>query len=199
MEQGIRFHAQKQLCGRLVVFTLLGASLLMLMAKHFLQGSEAPSPKQVEQNSGLVEDVYQPAYLDMEYEAGNQSVNSTELSPSVQVSNSSIGDVPTDNPEQDEDETLKEEDNQTKGPKNTACCRKPKQFITQPSRLKHRNAWTLLASSPGSGNTWTRLVIEEGTRIYTGSVYHVSSKHYWTIRTADTPEGSSFSLSRVCR
>ena len=29
----------------------------------------------------------------------------------------------------------------------------------------------LLASFPGSGNTWARLLIEDGTGVYTGSVY----------------------------
>ncbi|KAH9258550.1 hypothetical protein BASA81_003052 [Batrachochytrium salamandrivorans] len=45
-----------------------------------------------------------------------------------------------------------------------AICNKSDRFITSPS-------FTLLASFPGSGNTWTRTIIEAGTKVWTGSMY----------------------------
>jgi len=36
------------------------------------------------------------------------------------------------------------------------------------------NAYTMLSSTPGSGNTFLRSVVEEGTRLYSGSMYHDS-------------------------
>jgi len=33
----------------------------------------------------------------------------------------------------------------------------------------------MLASFPGSGNTWARILIQEATRVYTGSIYHDES------------------------
>jgi hypothetical protein len=42
-------------------------------------------------------------------------------------------------------------------------------FLPWNQQRKHPVA---LASFPGSGNTWLRFLIEQGSRIYTGSVYH---------------------------
>lgn len=48
-------------------------------------------------------------------------------------------------------------------------CEKTPSFLNE-SSWKTRPG-VFLASLPGAGNTWTRAVIREGTRVYTGSVY----------------------------
>ena len=52
-------------------------------------------------------------------------------------------------------------------------CRLPKRFLPLPPPLtsEKESKVTALASWPGSGNTWLRVMVEEGTRVYTGSVY----------------------------
>jgi len=53
------------------------------------------------------------------------------------------------------------------------ACLVPKHFLSQKTmRRAQEDAFTILASTPGSGNTWVRSVVEEGTRVFTGSVYH---------------------------
>ena len=49
-----------------------------------------------------------------------------------------------------------------------AKCAQPMHFLPFNKQRKHPVA---LASFPGSGNTWMRFLIEQGTRVYTGSVY----------------------------
>ena len=48
-------------------------------------------------------------------------------------------------------------------------CTVPLGFLPRSSRI------LLLASYPGSGNTWVRHVLQQATRIYTGSVYNDKS------------------------
>ena len=45
----------------------------------------------------------------------------------------------------------------------------PLSFIDTPRRHKYAVA---LASFPGSGNTWARHVIQQGSRVFTGSIYN---------------------------
>ncbi|KAH9257073.1 hypothetical protein BASA81_004894 [Batrachochytrium salamandrivorans] len=47
-------------------------------------------------------------------------------------------------------------------------CENPIRFLGQEEGLKNPVA---LASFPGSGNTWLRFLIEQGSRVFTGSVY----------------------------
>jgi hypothetical protein len=51
-------------------------------------------------------------------------------------------------------------------------CRTTKHFISSPAQLADKRGFVFLASYPGSGNTWTRAIIEQGTRIWTGSVFN---------------------------
>lgn len=51
-------------------------------------------------------------------------------------------------------------------------CNEPKHFLNQSMVKKLEQKVFSLASSPGSGNTFTRLVLESVTRLYTGSVYN---------------------------
>jgi len=50
-------------------------------------------------------------------------------------------------------------------------CQRSKHFTYKYQTLADPKAFTLLVSFPGSGNTFIRSVIEEGTRVYTGSMY----------------------------
>ncbi|KAH9258549.1 hypothetical protein BASA81_003051 [Batrachochytrium salamandrivorans] len=45
------------------------------------------------------------------------------------------------------------------------------QICKSPESFAHSLNFTLLASYPGSGNTWTRTIVEAGTKVWTGSVY----------------------------
>ena len=53
-----------------------------------------------------------------------------------------------------------------------AVCHGDYHFFPRKERLKN---FTMLNTFPGSGNTWLRSVIREGTRVYTGSVYRDKS------------------------
>lgn len=50
-------------------------------------------------------------------------------------------------------------------------CRKPKGFLNKTQQRRLKNHIFILASPPGSGNTFIRLAIESATRIWTGAVY----------------------------
>ena len=50
-----------------------------------------------------------------------------------------------------------------------AACAVPLRFLSWEEQRSHS---TGLASFPGSGNTWLRFLVEQGTRVYTGSVYN---------------------------
>lgn len=52
------------------------------------------------------------------------------------------------------------------------ACRAPVHFLEDKALLQNANEWILLSSLPGSGNTWIRSVVEEATRLWSGSVYH---------------------------
>jgi hypothetical protein len=54
-------------------------------------------------------------------------------------------------------------------------CKTPRHFITNKHLLADPKGFMFLATFPGSGNTWTRAVIQEGTRIWTSSVHHDKS------------------------
>ena len=46
-------------------------------------------------------------------------------------------------------------------------------FLTEEDEsYKHK---AVLASFPGSGNTWSRLVLEEATGVFTGAIYNDAS------------------------
>jgi len=53
-----------------------------------------------------------------------------------------------------------------------SVCSTPKQFITEPQLLADKQGFMILGSFPGSGNTWGRMIVEEGTRLWTGSRYY---------------------------
>jgi len=55
-------------------------------------------------------------------------------------------------------------------PEQKAFCTKPLRYIQPP-----RDSAVLLASYPGSGNTWVRHLIQVGLRRYTGSAYNDKS------------------------
>lgn len=48
-------------------------------------------------------------------------------------------------------------------------------YVSKEACLEHQNEITWLSSYPGSGNTWTRLLLEQATGIYTGGVYNDES------------------------
>jgi hypothetical protein len=70
-------------------------------------------------------------------------------------------------------------DDTTKFVDDTKCvpksCQKRKHFISEKQLLADEQGFTFLATFPGSGNTWTRAVIQEGTRVWTSSVHHDKS------------------------
>jgi len=51
-------------------------------------------------------------------------------------------------------------------------CSIAKHFIEDKKALADAKNFMVLSSAPGSGNTFLRSVCEEGTRIYSGSMYH---------------------------
>jgi hypothetical protein len=51
-------------------------------------------------------------------------------------------------------------------------CSADKHFVSDWNVLAEHSSFTVLSSTPGSGNTFVRSIVEEGTRVWSGSVYH---------------------------
>ena len=58
-------------------------------------------------------------------------------------------------------------------------------FLTEADESYKRNV--ALASHPGSGNTWVRLILEEATGVFTGAVYNDSTLRYVVVPHACRP------------